>query len=52
MTRNHLPEELVPIQPFPGWIIHGYGYGFLFGVLVDVVRAGSLGSEGEFYDIV
>jgi CubicO group peptidase (beta-lactamase class C family) len=49
MTRNHLPKELIPIQPFPGWFINGYGYGFLFGVLVNVVQAGLLGSEGEFY---
>ena len=49
MTRNHLPEELIPIQPYPGWSLHGYGYGFLFGVLVDVARARLLGSEGEFY---
>ena len=49
MTRNHLPKELIPIQPFPDWFLNGYGYGFLFGVLVDVVRAGLLGSEGEFY---
>jgi len=49
MTRNHLPKELIPIQPFPGLFINGYGYGFLFGVLVNVVQAGLLGSEGEFY---
>jgi CubicO group peptidase (beta-lactamase class C family) len=49
MTRNHLPKELLPIQPFPGWFLNGYGYGFLFGVLVDPVQAGILGSEGEFY---
>ena len=49
MTRNHLPKELIPIQPFPGWFIHGYGYGFLFGVLVNAVQAGLLGSEGELY---
>jgi CubicO group peptidase (beta-lactamase class C family) len=49
MTRNHLPEELIPIQPFPGWFLHGYGYGFLCGVLVNACQAGLLGSEGEFY---
>ena len=48
MTRNHLPDELIPIQPAPGWFVHGYGYGFLFGVLVNAVQAGFLGSEGEF----
>jgi len=48
MTRNHLPDELIPIQPAPGWFVHGYGYGFLFGVLVNAVQAGGLGSEGEF----
>ncbi len=49
MTRNHLPEELIPIEPYPGWFIRGYGYGFLLGVLVNAVEAGLLGSEGEFY---
>jgi CubicO group peptidase (beta-lactamase class C family) len=48
MTRNHLPGELIPIQPYPGWFLHGYGYGFLFGVLVNVAQARLLGSEGEF----
>jgi CubicO group peptidase (beta-lactamase class C family) len=49
MTRNHLPKELIPIEPFRGWFIQGYGYGFLVGVLVDAVQAGLLGSEGEFF---
>jgi CubicO group peptidase (beta-lactamase class C family) len=49
MTRNHLSKELLPIQPFPGMFLNGYGYGFLLGVLVDPVQAGLLGSEGEFY---
>jgi CubicO group peptidase (beta-lactamase class C family) len=49
MTRNHLPPEFVPIQPFPGWQMHGYGYGFLMGVLVDAPRAMVLGSESEYY---
>jgi CubicO group peptidase (beta-lactamase class C family) len=49
MTRNHLPEELLPVQPFPGMLLNGYGYGFLLGVLLDPVQAGLLGSEGEFY---
>jgi CubicO group peptidase (beta-lactamase class C family) len=49
MTRNHLSKELLPIQPFPGMFLNGYGYGFLLGVLVDPAQAGLLGSEGEFY---
>jgi CubicO group peptidase (beta-lactamase class C family) len=49
MTRNHLPEELIPIQLYPGWLLHGIGYGFLCGVLVNVPQAKLLGSEGEFY---
>ncbi len=49
MTRNHLPMELLPIELYPGGAIHGYGYGFLFGVLVDATQAGLLGSEGEYY---
>jgi CubicO group peptidase (beta-lactamase class C family) len=49
MTRNHLPKELIPIELAPGYSINGYGYGILFGVLIDAVQAGSLGSEGEYY---
>ena len=49
MTRNHLPKDLIPMELYPGGFIHGYGYGFLFGVLMDAVQARLLGSEGEFY---
>jgi len=49
ITRNHLSKELVPIELAPGYSINGYGYGILFGVMVDAVQAGFLGSEGEYY---
>ncbi len=47
MTRNHLPQELIPIEVL-GTAYPGYGYGFLLGVMVDTIRAGMLCSEGEY----
>jgi len=47
MTSNHLPDKLIPIQMQPH-TLHGCGFGLGFRVLVNVARAGRLGSEGEF----
>jgi CubicO group peptidase (beta-lactamase class C family) len=47
MTINHLPDELIPIQLQP-YTLHGCGFGLGFRVLVNVARAGRLGTEGEF----
>jgi CubicO group peptidase (beta-lactamase class C family) len=49
ITRNHLPKELIPIELAPGYSINGYGYGILFGIMIDAVQASLLGSEGEYY---
>jgi len=47
MTRNHLPERLLPIavgdEP-----IHGSGFGLGFAVVMDVAASGILGSEGLY----
>jgi CubicO group peptidase (beta-lactamase class C family) len=47
MRINHLPEGLIPIR-VPPRTLHGCGFGLGFRVLVDVARAGRLGSAGEF----
>ena len=44
MTRNHLPDELLPIHP----ILPGKGFGLGFAVLVNVPQSYLIGSEGEF----
>ena len=46
MTRNHLPEELMPIRTSFGFNGHGYGLGFR--VLTDSVQFEVMGSEGEY----
>ena len=47
MTINHLPDELIPIR-MGSDIMHGYGFGLGFRVLVDIAQSGTLGSEGVF----
>jgi CubicO group peptidase (beta-lactamase class C family) len=48
MTVNHLAPELFPIEE-GGLYKPGYGYGLGFGVMMDVGRSGTIGSNGEFY---
>jgi CubicO group peptidase (beta-lactamase class C family) len=48
MTRNHLPQALLPMQVAPGWDYPGYGYGFGFSVLMDAVQSKVMGSEGQY----
>jgi len=47
MTRNHLPEELVPNPTSHPW--PGLGYGLGLGVWVDVAQSGMLGSKGTYF---
>ncbi len=47
MRTNHLPDRLIPIQ-VPPHTLYGCGFGLGFRVLVDVARAGRLGSRGEY----
>jgi len=49
MTRNHLPQELLPLQIAPGWELPGYGYGLGFGVVTDAVQSKVMGSEGQYF---
>jgi len=49
MTRNHLPQELLPMQVAPGWEQPGYGYGLGFGVATHAVQAKLIGSEGLYF---
>jgi CubicO group peptidase (beta-lactamase class C family) len=49
MTRNHLPQALLPPQVAPGWEVPGYGYGLGFGVVTDAVQCKVMGSEGQYY---
>lgn len=53
MTANHLPggvefAEIVN-NPLSTWITRGTGFGLGFAVLMDPVKAGVLGTEGEYY---
>jgi CubicO group peptidase (beta-lactamase class C family) len=47
MTRNHLPDELIPIRMQPH-TLHGCGFGLGFRVVVSAAQAGLLTSEGEY----
>jgi CubicO group peptidase (beta-lactamase class C family) len=47
MTINHLPEDLIPICIQPH-VLRGSGFGLGVSVLVDVARAGRLGSQGSY----
>lgn len=47
MTVNHLPPHLLTIE-VGGFENPGYGYGLGFGVLMDPVQTGILGSAGSF----
>ncbi len=53
MVENHLPGgvELAEIvnAPLSTWITKGTGFGLGFAVLMDPVKAGVLGTEGEHY---
>jgi CubicO group peptidase (beta-lactamase class C family) len=48
MTRNHLPQGLLPMQIAPGWEFSGYGYGLGFSVVMDAVQSKVMGSEGQY----
>ena len=53
MVANHLPNgaefgEIVN-NPLSTWITNGTGFGLGFAVLMDPVKAGVLGTEGEYY---
>jgi CubicO group peptidase (beta-lactamase class C family) len=53
MVSNHLPNgaefgEIVN-APLSTWITKGTGFGLGFAVLMDPVKAGVLGTEGEYY---
>ncbi|MBT6204727.1 MAG: beta-lactamase family protein [Rhodospirillaceae bacterium] len=48
MTANHLAPKLFPIEE-GGLSKPGCGYGLGFGVMMDVGRSGTIGSNGEFY---
>ena len=47
MITNHLAPELLPIEE-GGLHRPGFGYGLGFGVLMDVGRSGTIGSNGEY----
>jgi CubicO group peptidase (beta-lactamase class C family) len=49
MTRNHLPQELLPMQIAPGWGLPGRGYGFGVSVVTDAVQSKVMGSEGLYW---
>ena len=53
MAANHLPDgaEFADIvnNPLSTWITKGTGFGLGFAVLMDPVKAGVLGTEGEYY---
>jgi CubicO group peptidase (beta-lactamase class C family) len=47
MTMNHLPSALLPMRLGP-IALGGYGYGLGLGVIVSLVDAGIVGSEGMY----
>lgn len=51
MTQNHLPggADLLQMGAPPPQGIDGVGFGLGFAVVTDPVRAGTLGSPGEYY---
>ncbi|MDA0302414.1 MAG: serine hydrolase [Chloroflexi bacterium] len=53
MVANHLPGGVefadIVVNPLSTWITKGTGFGLGFAVLMDPVKAGVLGTEGEYY---
>ncbi len=53
MVQNHLPNGAefgdIVNAPLSTWITKGTGFGLGFAVLLDPVKAGVLGTEGEYY---
>lgn len=45
MTTNHIPDQLMPLQIAHDWVLHGYGYGLGFGVIMNVAQSQVLGSS-------
>lgn len=46
MTRNHLTKE--QLKTYDWEALHGYGYGNLMRVMIDVEHGEGIGSNGEF----
>lgn len=48
MTTNHIPDQLMPLQVAHDWVLHGYGYGLGFGVIMNVAQSQVLGSSNTY----
>ena len=48
MTTNHIPDQLMPLQIAHDWVLHGYGYGLGFGVIMNVAQSQVLGSGNTY----
>lgn len=48
MTTNHIPDQLMPLQIAHDWVLHGYGYGLGFGVIMNVAQSQVLGSSNTY----
>jgi len=48
MTTNHIRDELMPLQIAHDWVLHGYGYGLGFGVIMNVAQSQVLGSGNTY----
>ena len=51
MTRNHLPDAMLPLEMDPATtaLLAGHGFGLGFMVLVDVVRSQAPGTVGQYW---
>jgi len=48
MTRNHLPEQLLPISPGPEQLLPGHGWGYGISVIIDKASSDYAVNDGEF----
>lgn len=48
MTTNHIPDQLMPLQIAHDWVLHGYGYGLGFGVIMNSAQSQVLGSSNTY----
>jgi CubicO group peptidase (beta-lactamase class C family) len=48
MTTNHISDQLMPLQIAHDWVLHGYGYGLGFGVIMNVAQSQVLGSSNTY----
>lgn len=47
MFQNHLPYPILPFS-IANTVFHGYGFGLMCPIIIDISQTGHIGSDGEY----